>query len=155
MITKLHNFYLLDGKLLYVCKDFIGFNPMISKPLVNDTERVYDTKTKEDKFEIQGSVFSVLLTSFFALGPARGYEKIEILKNDRKIISYEYGGKGHGVNYSEGNRFLVENNQAYLTTQGNALRDKTTNAIYSDFVEYHNYFFWFENIIIPRVTSHK
>ena len=33
MIQKFNDFYLLDDTLLYVCDDFIGYNPVISKGL--------------------------------------------------------------------------------------------------------------------------
>lgn len=150
MITELRDFYLLNDKLLYARRDFIGFNPTISKGLIHDKPNKSGKKVKLDEFEMRGSSFTVILTYFIDWGPLKGYERVEILKNGRTIICYESGSKGYGYKYSDGNYFFVENENAYLIAQGYAMINPKTDKIYLDFDKESYYFFWFDNIIIPN-----
>ena len=140
MITELHDFYLLNDKLLYACRDLVGFNPTIRKGLIHDKPNNSGTKVKLDEFEMRGSSFTVILTYFIDRGPVRGYKRVEILKNGRTIICYESGSKGYGYKYSDGNYFFV----VY------AMINPKTDKIYLDFDKESYYFFWFDNIIIPN-----
>ena len=158
MIKKQGDFYLLDNKLLYACKDFIGFNPTISKALTYDSTQEYGTKVKLEEFFMKNRLFNAILTYFWSGGPLRGYHRIEIMETGKTIILYETGGKGHGINYSTGNKFLVVNNNAYLYMDNfdiNSFKLENTNAD-SDKRVY--YFLWFTDIVIPtkneRVVSY-
>jgi len=100
---------------------------------------------------MDGCSFHVILTTFKAGGPLRGYKRIEIIKNGQTLIRYENGGKGHGSNYSEGNYFLIENSNAYLVATGHSMIDYKTNTIYRDLDGDSYYFFWFRDITIPTL----
>jgi len=129
-IKELRDFYLLDGKLLYVSEEFIGFNPLISKGLSCERNKKSGTTIKLDEFKISGSSFNAVLTNFMDWGPLRGYRRAEILKNGHTIINYEHGGMGHGSNYCKGNYLYVKNENAFLLKDGYALRDASTDKIY-------------------------
>jgi len=152
MITKLSKFLVFENKLLYATKDFIGFGPAISKALAYG-EYNFGRKVTLQEFEMTGSFFSVMLTSFKAAGPLRGYKRIEIIKNGQTIIRYENGGKGHGSNYSEGSYFLIENSNAYLVANGHSMKNYSTNKIYHDLDGDSYYFFWFRDITIPTIKQ--
>lgn len=146
-IRELRDFYLLDNKLLYISKKFIGYDPLISKGL--SFEKTKNGKDiKHDTFEMDGVVFNATLTNFISFGPLRGYRRVEISRNDKTIINYECGGMGHGLNYSKGNYFHIENKEAFLVKYGHAMREWVTGKIYSDLSEDHYYFLWFKDIII-------
>ncbi|MDO8667650.1 MAG: hypothetical protein Q7K35_00950 [bacterium] len=148
-IKELRDFYLLDGKLLYVSKDFIGFDPIIGKGLSYERNKKENTTIKLDKFKIGETSFNVVLTSFMDWGPLRGYHRAEILKNGYSIINYEHGGMGHGSNYCKGDYFHKENKDAFLLKNGYALKDRLSDKIYLDLNGNNDYLFWFKNIVIP------
>ncbi|NOT94156.1 hypothetical protein [Ferruginibacter sp.] len=153
MIKKLRDFCLFEDELLYACKDFIGYNPTISKELSFYDPTDTGTKVKVDEFEINGNIFTVILTKFFERGPIRGYKKVEILKKGVVIIRYESGSHGHGSIYNSGNKYFVENANAYLFADGNSMKDSESNKIYKDLDSEKYYFFWFTDITIP--TKHE
>lgn len=161
MIQKLNDFYLLDDKLLYVCDDFIGYNPVISKGLnfesmiTVDGKPVFDTKVKVDQFETSGEHFTAILISHLSSGPLKGFKRIEILKNGQSIINYESGGYGHGTNYKKSTRFFISNDKAYLISEGNSLKDTTTGKFYKDISPGYYHLFVFENIVIPIIQKRK
>lgn len=149
-----YGFYLFDDKLLYVSRDFIGYNPAI-KDLNYKTPDKLGTEVKVDEFEMRGSSFKSILTTFFDCGPYRGYTRIEIIKNGRKIIQYERGGSAFGMNYTRGKDFFVEADNGYLITRGNYLKSFETDKIYNDFNVYSYYFLWFTNSVIPTKTKKR
>ncbi len=161
MIEIFNDFYLLDNKLLYVCDDFIGYNPVISKGLSfermtgHDRKPTFGTKVKVEQFELDDEPFTAILISFLYAGPLRGYKRIEILKNGRFIINYEAGGYGHGSSYKKGNQFFITNNMAYLIADGQSLKDKETGKFYEDISPGNNHLFVFENIVIPILQDRK
>lgn len=148
-IKELRDFYLLDDKLLYVSEDFIGYDPLISKGLSYKKSSESGTTIKIDEFKMENFSFNAILTYHISRGPLRGYTRAEILKDGRTVIKYEHGGMGHGSNYSEGNYFHLEYGNAFLLKDGYAMRDTSTDKIYSDFSSDNDYFFWFKNIVIP------
>lgn len=155
-VIKLRDFYLLDNKLLYLSREFIGFDPLISKGLsYNLAKGKCSTKIKCDEFKMGGSSFNSILTSFCDYGPLRGYERVEILKNGKTIINYEDGGMGYGSNYRKGSCFSVENEDAYLIKDGHSMRDSSTDKIYSGFSADDEYFLWFKDIVIPQNRAGK
>lgn len=154
MLKELSDFYLLDDKLLYAHKGFIGYNPAISKPLTHESPDTVYPKVKVEEFEMQGSSFTVILIFFRASGPLRGYKRIEVIKNGRTIIRYEVGSKGFGSNYWEGNYFLVGDDNAYLVARGSSLmEDYKTRKIYNGLDRDSYYFFWFSDIVIPTAEE--
>lgn len=78
MVNEPRDFYLLDGTLLYACSSFIGFNPVISKPLTHEQTTGFGTKVAVDELDLLGSSFTVILTKFMGSGPLRGYKRIEV-----------------------------------------------------------------------------
>ncbi len=148
-IKELRDFYLLDNKLLYVSEDFIGYDPLISRGLSYEKSSESGTTVRLDEFKMENSSFNAILTYHISWGPLSGYMRAEILKDGRTVIKYEHGGKGHGSNYSEGSCFKVVNGNAFLLKDGHAMRDASTDKIYSDFSSDNEYFLWFKNIVIP------
>ncbi|MEO7044253.1 MAG: hypothetical protein ABI091_03025 [Ferruginibacter sp.] len=159
MIQKFNDFYLLDNKLLYVCDDFIGYNPIITKGLDfekmtgHDRKPTFGTKVKVDKFEIDDEPFTAILISFLYSGPLRGYKRIEILKNGHSIINYESGGYARVTNYKKGNQFFINNNKAYFIADGQTLKDSETGKFYEGISPGNNHLFLFENIVIPMIQD--
>lgn len=148
-IKELRDFYLLDGKLLYISKEFIGFDPIISKGMSYERTEKSGTKMKLEEFEMGEFLFNALLIESFSYGPVSGHKRIDIFRNGESIISHEHGGK-MCWNYEKGNDFYLENNNAFLVKDGNAMRYDSTRKIYRDFIEDQEYFFWFRNIVIPE-----
>jgi len=146
---ELCDFYLLDGKLLYVSREFIGFDPVISKGLSCERNKKSNTTIKLDEFKLGDSSFNAILTNHISWGPLSGYRRAEILRNGRTIINYEHGGMGHGSNYCKGNYFHLENGNAFLLKNGYALRDVSTGKIYSNLNHDNDYLFWFKDVVIP------
>lgn len=153
IIKELRDFYLVDDKLLYACKYFIGFNPTISKSFSYETEKESGTKVKIEEFEMNGCSFSVILTRFRDSGPIRGFKRVEIILKGKTIIRYETGGKGRGNNYSDGNKFLVDKENAYLIADGYSMKYLHADNIYLNLVGHDYYFLWFHNIIIPTIND--
>ena len=149
VVDEFHGFYLLDGKLLYASADFIGFNPIISKALIHQEPEGEGTKIILDQFYCAGYEFNVILTCFFGYGPARGYRRIEILKNGKEIIRYERGGYGHGSNYSKGNYTQNAHRTAFLIADGYSLGNYIPNKVRPDFDKKNYYLFCFDEFIIP------
>lgn len=147
---ELRDFYLLDDKLLFVCDDFIGFNPTISEGLTFKKRKYSGTKVKVQEFEMHGSSFIAILPQFIDWGPLRGYRRVEILKNGRTIIRFERGGKGHGSIYFEGNEFHVEYGNAYLISEGYSMRYLNSDRIYKDLKAENFYLLWIKGIVVPK-----
>ena len=143
-IKELRDFYLFNDKLLYVSKEFIGYDPLISKGLsFEKSERGAAETTRHDTFEMGGpTLFYAMLSSFICGGPLRGHERIKILKNGRTIINYEWGSRGHGTIYTGGNDYKIENRDAFLVRNGHAMRERETDTIYRNFSPDHQYLFW-------------
>jgi len=144
-ITGLRDFYVLDGKLLYTSKDFIGYDPFISKGLSHAKVKS-GVIVKVDEFELNNSSFVAILTYFIAGGPLRGYKRVEIIKNGSTIIRYEIGGKGHGTNYSEGERYFISYSDAFMVYDGYSMK---ADKVFTDYSGDDYYLFWFKNIVIP------
>lgn len=153
MIQRLKDFYILDGKLLFACKDFIGYDPTISKPFVHEIPVKTGTKAISDEFQMNGCSFNVILTCSTDSAPLRGFKRIEIIKDGQTIINYEKGGKGHGTNYSKGNYYLVESGNAFLVATGGAMKYFNDDIIYNDLDSGSYFFLWFKDIVIPSVEE--
>jgi hypothetical protein len=151
-ITRLHaleDFYFFDGHLIYASEDFIGWNPTISKALTQDRpER--GTKVKVDEFEMRGSEFTVVLTSYIDWGPLRGYKGIEILKNGMTKIRRKSGSMGFGSNFFEGKEVLVEHGNAYLIKGWNPVGDPEEDARPQDLRRSRHYLLWFTDVVVPK-----
>ena len=158
MITKINNFYHYNDKLIYVCDDFIVYDPVISKELhfenldVVNKQKQFGTKVKGEEFRIDNYPYSAILVNFLTGGPLKSFKRIEILKNGRTIITYETGNRGLGFVYKDGNTFFVDEKNAYLIGDANA--PKAAGSIDDLTNDYFN-LFMFTQIVIPTIDECK
>lgn len=151
MIKKLKDFFLLDGKLLYACNDFIGFNPMISKGITQKRKKVEKgTEVNVVEFEMYRTSFTMTFTSFIGDEPDRVYKRLEVIKNGLTIIRYEKGGNGDSTNFIKEKHYLVQNTDVFLIADGCSMMDTNEGKIVGDFIADEYYFFWFRNILVPK-----
>lgn len=133
IIRGLDNFYSIDNKLLYVSNEFIGYEPVISQRLTWVISEIEGVRTISYNFVMDDTSFHAILTTSRFSGPLRGYRRVEIFKDEKPLIKYEWGGMGHGSNYSNGIKYHIENNEAFLLK---------INYITKC------YLFWFKDIVI-------
>lgn len=134
IIRGIDNFYSIDNKLLYVSNEFIGYDPIISQRLSWVFSDIGGIKTISYNFVMDDTSFHAILTTFRSSGPLRGYIRVEIFKNNKLLINYEWGGMGHGSNYLKGTKYHLEDKEAFLL-----------NILYGDL---ECYLFWFKDIEI-------
>jgi hypothetical protein len=151
-IKKLSDFYLLNEKLLYISKDFIGYDPLISNGLSFDHTRGKN-EAKRGLFIVGEYSFGVIFTYSISYGPLRGFRRVEITREEKTIISHEYGSMGHGSNYSKGSSFCLDGKDAFLVARGSTMGDGRDDKIYLNLNGNDYHLFWFKNVVIP--TKHK
>jgi hypothetical protein len=149
-MIKLREFYEYQSKLLNATESFLGYDPLISKPMaLPEFTRPGEGKC-EYEVEVGDEVFRVVLASGLFFGPIRGYKKVEVYLGEELIINYETRGHGHGSNYSTGHNFHIKGETAYMFVEGNALRDFKADRIFRDLDGYSYYLLVFGGIVIPK-----
>lgn len=152
MLKKLNNSYLLDGKLLIAKKEFIGFDPYIS-PGFTFNSAGEGTKIKKEEFSLNYYQFTVILMHYLQYGPGTVRSWIEVLRAGKTIIRFETGGSSLGYSYSKGDRFKIENGNAYYLARSYELIDPETGLVYSGLDKDQYYLLWFKAFSIPTICT--
>lgn len=153
-LIELRDFFVFNGKLLFIRKDFIGYDPLISKGFTHE-KTTSGVKTKIEEFELNHYSFKAILTSYISFGPLSGYKRVEIIMNGETIIRYELGSLGFGSNYTKGKDSFISGSDGFFVANGYSMRNPKTDQIFSDYSGGPYYLFWFKNIVIPVKSEKK
>lgn len=157
-IEKLFNFFILYDKLLYICDDFIGYDPEISKGFSYEKFSGDGTKINLYEFEMLKEHFNVITTFAKYSGPLRGYQRVEVLRKGTTIIMGLVGAAGHGGVFSNGKYSYIDDKNAYLLIRGIKGLEKyvTNKGGYSSILSGDDhYLIGFKNIKIPIKAEMK
>lgn len=150
-LIELKKFYEYKNKLLHASEFFIGFNPIISLTLAMPSSTSNGVLSIKQNFIVGDEVFNSVFSTSKTSGQIAGFKRIELYKDDKRIIFTERGGLGYGVTYSKGRNFFIKDDRAYLLAKGTAIKDFENSLPYGNIIAENYYLLVFSNITIPVV----
>jgi hypothetical protein len=149
-LIELKKFYEYKSKLLIATEHFIGFDPVISLPFMMPKTPATGEQVATENLLVAGEQFIAKLSSKTSGSNGKRYKRIEIYKNNKRIILFEKGSNGNGGNYSKGKNFFVDGDKAYLLIKGIWLKDFEDYFSYGEINSFAYYVLAFSNIAIPK-----
>ena len=148
-LIELKKFYEFKNKLLHATEHFMGFNPLISVPLEFPKIPASAEQILKHNFVVGDESF---LAKFSCSASSNGcrVKRVEIYRQNKRIILIEKGTHGYGANYSKGINYYVSGDKAYLLTKGIWLKDFEDVLLYGEINSQSYYLLSFTNIVVPK-----